>query len=354
MNDEILAYLKDEVTPVFKPSVCNRLDRNTSGLVIAGKNIHALQAMNEIIRKRDVRKIYTALVYGEMKGKGKLEGYLKKDHEDNQVRLVKKSEDAQHIEILYEAEETYRKEGITFTRVEIELLTGRSHQIRVQMAGEGHPLLGIRSTGQRRASKRQGNLASKGRCFMQDCYHFLPLKKALRAFQKNPSARRFQKIWKNSFRNKYMECTYKRPCHARRHAGPFIYIASADDVFLVAFQVVLNIVEYKDGSSFHSFFRIKAYVRRKDGVRSREERMIGRKRRFAFKDVDACAGNFSFLQCIGKGFAVDDRASGGIDQDGILLHEGNLFLIDQSSCLIGQGTWIEMMSQVLRRVSRSV
>lgn len=156
MNDEILAYLKDEVTPVFKPSVCNRLDRNTSGLVIAGKNIHALQAMNEIIRKRDVRKIYTALVYGEMKGKGKLEGYLKKDHEDNQVRLVKKSEDAQHIEILYEAEETYRKEGITFTRVEIELLTGRSHQIRVQMAGEGHPLLGIRSTGQRRASKRQG------------------------------------------------------------------------------------------------------------------------------------------------------------------------------------------------------
>ena len=80
LNDEILAYLKDEVTPVFKPSVCNRLDRNTSGLVIAGKNIHALQAMNEIIRKRDVRKIYTALVYGEMKGKGKLEGYLKKDH----------------------------------------------------------------------------------------------------------------------------------------------------------------------------------------------------------------------------------------------------------------------------------
>ena len=129
LNDEILAYLKDEVTPVFKPSVCNRLDRNTSGLVIAGKNIHALQAMNEIIRKRDVRKIYTALVYGEMKGKGKLEGYLKKDHEDNQVRLVKKSEDAQHIEILYEAEETYRKEGITFTRVEIELLTGRSHQL---------------------------------------------------------------------------------------------------------------------------------------------------------------------------------------------------------------------------------
>lgn len=183
MNDEILAYLKDEVTPVFKPSVCNRLDRNTSGLVIAGKNIHALQAMNEIIRKRDVRKIYTALVYGEMKGKGKLEGYLKKDHEDNQVRLVKKSEDAQHIEILYEAEETYRKEGITFTRVEIELLTGRSHQIRVQMAGKGHPLLGIRSTGQRRASKPQGNLASKGRCFMQDCYHFLPLKKALKAFQ---------------------------------------------------------------------------------------------------------------------------------------------------------------------------
>ena len=161
LNDEILAYLKDEVTPVFKPSVCNRLDRNTSGLVIAGKNIHALQAMNEIIRKRDVRKIYTALVYGEMKGKGKLEGYLKKDHEDNQVRLVKKSEDAQHIEILYEAEETYRKEGITFTRVEIELLTGRSHQIRVQMAGEGHPLLGDKKYGTKESIEASRELGIK-------------------------------------------------------------------------------------------------------------------------------------------------------------------------------------------------
>lgn len=161
LNDEILAYLKDEVTPVFKPSVCNRLDRNTSGLVIAGKNIHALQAMNEIIRKRDVRKIYTALVYGEMKGKGKLEGYLKKDHEDNQVRLVKKSEDAQHIEILYEAEETYRKEGITFTRVEIELLTGRSHQIRVQMAGKGHPLLGDKKYGTKESIEASRELGIK-------------------------------------------------------------------------------------------------------------------------------------------------------------------------------------------------
>lgn len=78
MNDEILAYLKDEVTPVFKPSVCNRLDRNTSGLVIAGKNIHALQAMNEIIRKRDVRKIYTALVYGEMKGRESWKAILRR------------------------------------------------------------------------------------------------------------------------------------------------------------------------------------------------------------------------------------------------------------------------------------
>lgn len=96
-----------------------------------------------------------------MKGKGKLEGYLKKDHEDNQVRLVKKSEDAQHIEILYEAEETYRKEGITFTRVEIELLTGRSHQIRVQMAGEGHPLLGDKKYGTKESIEASRELGIK-------------------------------------------------------------------------------------------------------------------------------------------------------------------------------------------------
>lgn len=210
MNDEILAYLKDEVTPVFKPSVCNRLDRNTSGLVIAGKNIHALQAMNEIIRKRDVRKIYTALVYGEMKGKGKLEGYLKKDHEDNQVRLVKKSEDAQDIEILYEAEETYRKEGITFTRVEIELLTGRSHQIRVQMAGEGHPLLGDKKYGTKESIEASRELGIKRHLLHAGLLSFPAFEEGFEGVSGNPSARRFQKIWKNSFRNKYMECTYKK------------------------------------------------------------------------------------------------------------------------------------------------
>ena len=74
---------------------------------------------------------------------------------------MKKSEDAQHIEILYEAEETYRKEGITFTRVEIELLTGRSHQIRVQMAGEGHPLLGDKKYGTKESIEASRELGIK-------------------------------------------------------------------------------------------------------------------------------------------------------------------------------------------------
>lgn len=65
LNDGLLAYLKDEITPAFRPSICNRLDRNTSGIVLAGKTMAALQQLSELIRTRAVSKTYIAMVWGE-------------------------------------------------------------------------------------------------------------------------------------------------------------------------------------------------------------------------------------------------------------------------------------------------
>ena len=92
--DQILYYLyqKGQFTEnsIFSPAICNRLDRNTSGIIIAGKNLKAVQAVNEAIAKRKVKKYYMALVKGKIEKPGELISYLKKDNEKNQVTLYDK------------------------------------------------------------------------------------------------------------------------------------------------------------------------------------------------------------------------------------------------------------------------
>ena len=132
------------------PSICHRLDRNTSGLVIAGKTVRGLQKMNALIKARSLTKVYQALVYGKTPPSGILKGYLVKDHERNQVRYTERAEtDALPIETHYETLETVEARGCLFSLVRVHLVTGRSHQIRLHFSSIGHPLLGDRKYGSR-------------------------------------------------------------------------------------------------------------------------------------------------------------------------------------------------------------
>lgn len=122
----------------FSPALCNRLDRNTSGLMIAAKNAAALREMNQRIKDRQVRKFYRCIAIGTFVQKeGLLEGYLTRG--DKKVTVcAQKKEGAKQIRTAYRV----LKETKETSLLEVELLTGRTHQIRAQFAQAGHPLLG--------------------------------------------------------------------------------------------------------------------------------------------------------------------------------------------------------------------
>lgn len=146
--DRITAYLikKGEFVPEsensFAPALCNRIDRNTEGLVIAAKNAQALREMNDIIKERLVKKIYLAAVHGVISPKnGEIKLLLEKDAKDNIVRVKDR-----HTNNSKTAVTAYRTVSVSsdrsFSLIEVELITGRTHQIRVSFAHIGHPLLG--------------------------------------------------------------------------------------------------------------------------------------------------------------------------------------------------------------------
>ena len=144
--DHIQAYLyqKKEWSPrgenAFTPALCNRIDRNTGGIVIAAKTAEALRVLNQKIKDREMDKRYLAIIEGTMKQpKGSLKGYLFKDAKKNKVFVTDKPQPgAKTCQTNYI---TLAKNG-GLSLVECELITGRTHQIRAQFAHAGHPLLG--------------------------------------------------------------------------------------------------------------------------------------------------------------------------------------------------------------------
>lgn len=144
--DHIQAYLyaKREWRPreenAFTPALCNRIDRNTGGIVIAAKTAEALRVMNQKIKDRELDKRYLAIVEGTPRPRmGVLRGYLFKDAVKNRVYVTDTPQKgAKSCETRYEVLES--RNGLSL--VECELITGRTHQIRAQFAHAGHPLLG--------------------------------------------------------------------------------------------------------------------------------------------------------------------------------------------------------------------
>ncbi|SHJ92950.1 23S rRNA pseudouridine955/2504/2580 synthase [Anaerocolumna jejuensis DSM 15929] len=148
----LISYLLDtnsitlKELETFKPGICNRLDRNTSGLVAAGKTLAGLKTLSELFRERTLSKYYLCLVKGAVKEKKKITGYLLKDERTNQVTILsKQKENADYIETEY----IPLKGNDDYTLLRVKLITGKTHQIRAHLSSMGYPIIGDSKYGDR-------------------------------------------------------------------------------------------------------------------------------------------------------------------------------------------------------------
>jgi 23S rRNA pseudouridine955/2504/2580 synthase len=146
MVEHVISYLlaTDQITKEqlisFKPAICNRLDRNTGGVLIAGKSLLGLQEMARLLKNRSLGKYYLCIVKGKIEKKERIEGYLLKDEIKNQV-TIHPTEVVNSEYICTEYEPIAYAEH-KYTLLMVKLITGKSHQIRAHLSSIGHPIIG--------------------------------------------------------------------------------------------------------------------------------------------------------------------------------------------------------------------
>lgn len=157
----LTAYLnkKGEYDPEnensFAPALCNRIDRNTGGIVILAKNAMALRYVNEAIRDNRVHKHYLCVVHGRLTGEATIKAWHRKDYKSNTVSITDKMIPGSREIITKYRGISYRKED-DLSLCEVTLITGRTHQIRAHMAHIGHPLLGDGKYANNLADRKKG------------------------------------------------------------------------------------------------------------------------------------------------------------------------------------------------------
>ena len=139
----------------FAPALCNRIDRNTGGIVIAAKNAESLRILNQKVRDRELVKLYLCAVVGVPdKKEDTLTGYLYKDAKANRVVITDKKTPQNRTAVTKYSVLQTNSDGDSL--LEVDLVTGRTHQIRAHMASIGHPLLGDGKYGSNRINKQRG------------------------------------------------------------------------------------------------------------------------------------------------------------------------------------------------------
>lgn len=160
INEQMLRYLLEQGTlnreqlSTFTPSVCNRLDRNTSGIVLAGVSLRGSQELSRMLKDRSLEKYYLTLVTGKMTEPMKVTAYLQKDTATNRVKVWNHPMPGSvQIETHYKPIQ-WKEE---YTLLEVKLITGKSHQIRAHLAYLGHPVLGDAKYGSREENREFRN-----------------------------------------------------------------------------------------------------------------------------------------------------------------------------------------------------
>jgi pseudouridine synthase, RluA family len=180
MNEYLISYLLEsgsigaEDLKTFRPAVCNRLDRNTSGMILAGKTMVGLQELSQMFKSRSLDKYYLCLVNGVVDKSALIKGYLHKNEKSNKVIISSDAcEDDSYIETAYKP---LCSNG-DVTLLEVELITGRTHQIRSHLASIGHAIVGDGKYGNKRINEqfkakyglKYQLLHSWRICFNKDC-----------------------------------------------------------------------------------------------------------------------------------------------------------------------------------------
>lgn len=167
-NEWLIGYLLEtgfllpETLSSFKPSVCNRLDRNTSGLLVCGKTLPGSRCMSSMIKDKSLKKYYYTLVAGAVQLNERICGLLCKDTKNNKVTIYQNEADipkqqwesAEYIDTAFRTEKIINTADKMLTLIEVELFTGKTHQIRAQLSAMGHPIIGDRKYGSSKINEK--------------------------------------------------------------------------------------------------------------------------------------------------------------------------------------------------------